>query len=324
MNKNKNLLILLFTATTFMLSSCEREYKINFDATNKSLVVEGYVENGAPPYLFLTKGISFFDSFKPEDLANNYVHNAKVEVSDGYHTIPLTEHSLSLGNNITVYFYTVEWLVFSGSGANLNNPFGGASFDRSKLNLNDTGKIGNTYQLKITLEGESQPSITATTELIKPNKVDSIWYVNRNSSATDQLSTLFVRVHNDPTRRNYVRYFTQVNGAGYLPGYNSVYDDQFVNGATFDFSVDRGVNKNQTQDSLIFKDYGFFHKGDTINVKFSQIDKPVFDFFQTLEYAYSNTGNPFAAPSNVKSNVKGALGVWCGYGSKVYNIVIPK
>ena len=68
--------------------------------------------------------------------------------------------------------------------------------------------------------------------------------------------------------------------------------------------VDQGINRN---DPPKFEDYGFFNRGDTITVKYCNIDKPTYDFWRTLEYSYQSIGNPFSSPTSVLGNVKGAL-----------------
>ena len=106
-----------------------------------------------------------------------------------------------------------------------------------------------------------------------------------------------------------------------MPGYNSVFDDALINGTSFDFPLDRGIDRNI--DST-FNNYGYFNRGDTIIVKWSAIDKSHFDFWRTLEFELGSTGNPFASPVKVQSNVVGGLGIWGGYSSSYDTLVVPK
>jgi hypothetical protein len=51
-------------------------------------------------------------------------------------------------------------------------------------------------------------------------------------------------------------------------------------------------------------------------VKFCTIDHEAFEYLRTFETEVMNNGNPFAAPSSVKTNITGgALGAWIGYGA---------
>jgi hypothetical protein len=70
---------------------------------------------------------------------------------------------------------------------------------------------------------------------------------------------------------------------------------------------------------------GYVFRGDTVTLKWSAIDRGVFNFYQTFEYAVGTVGNPFSSPINVQTNISGgALGIWAGYGSTYTTIVVPK
>jgi hypothetical protein len=59
-------------------------------------------------------------------------------------------------------------------------------------------------------------------------------------------------------------------------------------------------------------------------VKFTNIDKATFDFWRTMEYSYSSIGNPFASPTTVQGNIKGALGYFGGYAAQYKRLIIPR
>ena len=67
---------------------------------------------------------------------------------------------------------------------------------------------------------------------------------------------------------------------------------------------------------------GYFWKGDTVVLKWSNIDYQTYDFFYTLEN--DGSGNPFANQVKVKSNVTGGIGVFAGYATRYYSIKVPK
>jgi hypothetical protein len=86
--------------------------------------------------------------------------------------------------------------------------------------------------------------------------------------------------------------------------------------------VERGVNRNEEID---FDTYSYFNRGDSVTVKFTNIDKATFDFWRTMEYSYSSIGNPFASPTKVISNIKGGgLGYFGGYATQYISLVIPE
>ena len=106
-----------------------------------------------------------------------------------------------------------------------------------------------------------------------------------------------------------------------MPGLSSVFDDAIINGTIFDFPIDRGYNRN---DSIDFDVYGLFDRGDTITVKWSNIDKAHFDFWRTYEFSLGSQGNPFASPLEIKSNIVGGLGIWGGYAPSYKTIIVPE
>jgi hypothetical protein len=73
------------------------------------------------------------------------------------------------------------------------------------------------------------------------------------------------------------------------------------------------------------EDYSFFRLGDTVTVKFTNIDKTTYDFWRTMEYSYSSIGNPFSSPTKVLGNIHGgALGYFGGYAVQYKSLVIAK
>ncbi|MEO6289933.1 MAG: DUF4249 family protein, partial [Ginsengibacter sp.] len=84
---------------------------------------------------------------------------------------------------------------------------------------------------------------------------------------------------------------------------------------------DPGVDRN---DPVGFDD-NFFHRGDTVALKLSNIDRVTYHFWLTMEFAYQSIGNPFASPNKVLGNItNGGLGAFCGYASSFKTLIIPK
>jgi hypothetical protein len=99
-------------------------------------------------------------------------------------------------------------------------------------------------------------------------------------------------------------------------------DDQVVDGTTYDVDVDKGVNRNEDFNR---DDYPFFARGDSVVLKFSNIDKTTYDFWRTMEYNYQSIGNPFSSPTKVIGNISNnALGYFGGYATEYKSIIIPK
>ncbi len=153
---------------------------------------------------------------------------------------------------------------------------------------------------------------------------DSLWWKPAPRLQDSAYAVLYGRFTDPPGLGNYVRYFTRVNSDPFYPGFTSAFDDQVVDGTTYDIQIPRGFNKADTT-SASNEDFGFFKYGDSITFKFCNIDKSTYDFWRTWEFAYQSNGNPFSSPGFVIGNISnGALGAFCGYSVQYRNLVIPE
>jgi hypothetical protein len=100
--------------------------------------------------------------------------------------------------------------------------------------------------------------------------------------------------------------------ANFTKTFNPVVDDKFFNGLSFEFFYE---NPMSFQDETVPNNLkGYYKLGDTVVVKFSKMEKPVYSFLEKKYIQISTGGSPFASPANIPSNIKGgALGLWAGY-----------
>ena len=99
--------ILLFSLlTTLLFSSCEKGVEFKLDEVTPKLVVEATIENGQAPLVYLSKSQAYFSQIDLTALANSFVRNAEVYVSDGILTHKLKEYTLPVGGGLNFYFYT--------------------------------------------------------------------------------------------------------------------------------------------------------------------------------------------------------------------------
>ena len=176
------------------------------------------------------------------------------------------------------------------------------------------GKAGKTYHLEIILNGDT---ITSQTTIPSSVSLQTIWF-GRDKEDT---SKGFVWIgFNDPVdQTNYYRTFTKIYGqqSQYYATHLSVLKDESINGKYMEFPLYKGILTN-TDKKIDFR----FPIGDTIDVKFCTIDKASYDFWSGYEREMLNAGNPFGAEGqNLKSNIKGGIGIWCGYGVSQYRVV---
>lgn len=277
------------------LLSCEKNIDFDLIQTDPVLVVDAEVENNIAPTVVLTRSLSYFSQISPDILASSFVHNADVFISNGTVTNKMKEQAYPLFPGLTAYVYTID-------STNTANIF--------------AGTLNTRYNLRIVSEGKEYNSTILLPALIAD--LDSIWTKPAPQNPDTNKRVLFIRGSDPVGRGNYLRYFTKVNSEPFFPGYNSVFDDQIIDGTTFEVQLQKGVDRN----NLPKADSNFYNKGDTITLKFCNIEKPVYTFWSTWEFAYQSIGNPFAQPNKVVGNVSnGALGAFCGYAARYYTIV---
>lgn len=278
-------------AAVFILASCTKDITINLPPAQEKLVVEGHISTGQPPYVLLSKNSDFYSTFYLDSIGNFFVHDAVVIVSDGTITDTLTE------------------LFFDTAGVTVS----------AYIGFGIIGQEEKTYTLTVQAEGKT---LTSVTTIPKANPLDSVWWQPASSENPDDTLIRLVCRYSDPTAPgNYVRYFTKVNSEPFYPGYYSTFSDDLVNGTTFNFTLDRGVNRS---DSDLFNNYGLFQRGDTIGVGWYGIDRAQYDFWRTLESEINGQGNPFATPVFVQGNINGGLGIWGGYAPTYKSLIVPK
>ncbi|MBO9151437.1 DUF4249 domain-containing protein [Chitinophaga sp. GCM10012297] len=287
-----------FVFLTVIGTACEKEINVDLQRTEDMVVVEGIIEQGSFPMVRISKSLNYFSRITPQQLLESFVHNAAVTVSNGVQTHRLREYRTDTTGGIALYFYTVDT-------ADMQTAF--------------FGEPGKSYTLRIETEGQTFHSITTIPE--PKFRIDTMWWKFGKEEDSNRAEIL-LKVTDPPERGNYFRYFTSLNRGRFLPALSSVFDDQVVNGTSFDVVVAPGVDKNRS--SGISGDYGFFDKGDTVTLKFCNIDHNTYDFWRTAEFAYSSAGNPFSSPTRTMGNVKGALGYWGGYSVALKTIIIPK
>jgi hypothetical protein len=282
----------------FMLTACEKKIDFKLNDQEPKLVVEATIENGQPPSVILTKSIGYFSKITPEILLNSFVHNAAIYVSNGTLTHQLKEYALPLANGITVYYYSI---------------------DSSNLPTSFNGEIDHQYSLRILADGKEYQASTTIPRTTK--QIDSLWWKPSPGNPDTTEVIMMAKVTDPAGYGDYIRYFTKINSQpAYLPPVNSVFDDLFIDGTTYEVQVQPGIDRN-----LDDQEFNFFHRGDTVNFKISNIDKAGFDFWRTWEFSYAAIGNPFSTPTKVLGNISnGALGYFIGYASQYRSIMIPK
>lgn len=291
-----NYLFSFLIVVCIIATGCEKAVDIPLKNATDVLVVDASIENNQPPVVYLSKSFNYFSKLSADLLSQSFVRNAIITLSDGSKTVTLKEYAFPAGAN-TLYLYSSDHM----------NP--------AQIML---GKLNTAYTMTIMVNGKTYTAKTTIPLLAK--KVDSLWWKQAPNN-TDTLKRVVVaRITDPPGLGNYIRYFTSVNDSAFLPGFNSVFDDDVVDGTTYDATVFKGVDRNG---DISFDDAGYFKKGDTVQTKLCNIDKVHYDFWRSLEYSQQSIGNPFSQPGVVLGNISGdALGYFGGYAAQYKKIII--
>jgi len=288
---------LFFICVVIGLCSCEKNINFKLHETESTVVVDASIENDKPPVVVLSNSFDYYSTLSPQLLNSSFVHNAEVSVSDGTKTILLKEYSVDSVGVIRLYYYSVD--TTSGSV-----PF--------------VGKLNTKYDLKVISQGKEYFANTTIPVLSK--KPDSLWWMPAPFNTDTNNVIVMVKATDPPRLGNYVRYYTKRNRGSFLPGQTSVYDDQVVDGSTYEIRVEPGIDRN----NKVSYDNNYFRRGDTVTLKLCNIDRATYQFWITMEFAYQSIGNPFASPNKVLGNISnGALGAFCGYAAFYKTIIIP-
>jgi hypothetical protein len=300
---NKIFKILLCSSFIASISACERDVTVDLPLPTEKIVVDGFIEEGDVAHVALTRNFPFFQPFEglnisdPSSLEKFLVLDAKVYVSNGD-----IEEELNLVLDQTKF----PPVFYRGN--------------------NIIGEVNKTYFLRIEVGEETFTSRT----LIRPAvPLDSI--VFRRTTPTDTLGTGLLYFQDPPEVGNIYRLFLKRQGyPNFRPHpFASTIDDQIYNGQYLSYPVNRPnpvpsefINFDELSEKDLLELY-LFKVGDTITAKFCQIDREAYNFIRTYELAAGTSGNPFANPTTVQSNIVGnnVLGGWIGYGVHIHQTI---
>lgn len=271
-----------------VLASCEKNIEVDIPDPEEKIVVEGWIEPGDVAYVMLTKNSPYFSVVDSTSLMDMIVKNAIVKVSDGTNTEQLT---MTIDTN---YFPPI---LFKGNTLK--------------------GIAGKTYTLTVEAEGKF---LESSTTIPFPIPLDTAWF--KIEPGKDSLGYLWATFTDPENETNYYRLTAKRLGKDkrFIPILGSVYEDKFFNGQSLTFSMNRGF-ESFTSD-IEDNEATYFKVGDTIILKSSTIDYSTYDFWRKAESEMFSSGNPFATPTSVPTNIiGGGLGIWGGYGVSYYTII---
>jgi len=299
-----------------LLVACEEPFIPENLQQEPQLVVEGYIEAGdlaPPPYVILTRTFPFLSEISPDKLNKNYVRGARVTVKEGSRSIPLTELCL---DNLPPLLKK-EIAQFLGFDVAEGNFIPNACL---YADLNDAIQAvpGKTYTLDILIENKR---ITASATIPVPVALDSLRFIPSQGVNADSFLLLTSRLADPERQNNFYRYQVRMGDGPFItPGGGSLFDDRLFNGQNFRLNLPR---PGADGESFNIRTFGLYPVGRQTTIRWVNLDRALFDFWNTLEFSINNQG-PFSTYTRVKSNVTGALGVWGGLQSQHYSLTVKK
>jgi hypothetical protein len=297
---------------------CEQQIQIELPDSESFLIVDGAIETGGPPIVFVGRSQDYFDAVDASGIEQSFLSGALVQVSSQGQTYTLDE--ICTGDLTPEGLaFAADILGFSAESIALLNLCVYTSFEPSSW-----GEPGNTYDLDVLIDDEELHAITEILPAVPidslrwsaPGTNDTLGFVYASFSDPDELGNAYrwfakrinVRPDWDPLAG-------QVKDVDFIAPLGSVFDDRFFNGLSFEFGTFRGQSPGSQawDDDISSPESGFFKISDTVVVKMCAIDLAVYDAVASYENLILSQGSPFALPANMTSNVEGGLGLWAGY-----------
>ncbi|HEY6142482.1 MAG TPA: DUF4249 domain-containing protein [Flavobacterium sp.] len=276
----------LFVLSIIAISCNQDDFSKEIDAESE-IVVEGWIEEGDVPQLILSSSIPIAEVVDSTNVLDHVIRSAKVTVSDGVITEVLRVKEDK--DRLPPFIYFGSEII---------------------------GEAGKTYTLKIEYLSRI---ITASTTIPKTVPLTSAEYVKNN--VADTTGYVFVKFDDPLNEKNYYQIATRLDKEEpiFVPAFYGNLDDKNFDSPKIALQVNRGV--------LIFPktEYqSYFTDGDLIFVKLRTMNKEALDFWNSWQNEIVNSRNPiYPSNTSLKSNIKGGIGIWAGYGQSTIIVETP-
>lgn len=308
-------------------SSCEEEIDVKIPDLTEKLVVEGKIETGLPPSVYLTRSSKFFGTTNLNDMEKYYVHGAVITIYSESDSVVLQEYNTDQLAELPEQDRINASLAFNIPvlDPSILNGFVKIFFYAPPIGSTFLGEAGKSYRMKIEY---NEKIYTAQTTI----PTTSVWFdtLYKEPADIEEIKTTHSLLRGklkDPSEAGtFYKYTTRTNYQPWLFSFQSVFDDSFINGDSINVFIPKGLEFFEILQD--FRDMpastGYWANEDTCIVKLSIIDKPTYDFWRTLENNRQNQGSPFGNTVLIKGNIKGddVIGVWSGYNS-TENLLFP-
>lgn len=167
------------------------------------------------------------------------------------------------------------------------------------------GMVGNVYTLFVRTSDAKEYRSSSTMPVLVP--MDSIFVQKASLSFGDKDTLDVVAAFKDPSDLgNNYRFLLAINQQASTR--LNIINDKYYNGNAVKYTIFR-------------EDKEYIKKGDSLTVEMRNLDKPNYDYFNTLNDVINSDRS--AAPANPVSNITGgALGYFCAYSSTKLSLVV--
>ncbi|SHM49913.1 DUF4249 domain-containing protein [Flavobacterium chilense] len=277
---------LLYLFSLFVIS-CSNDNFSEQKSLESKIVVEGWIEEGDFANVLLSSSIPVTDVIDSTNVLNHVIRSAKITISDGQNSEVLRVKNDK--NRVPPFVYF---------GSTLK------------------GEAGKEYKLKVEYLDRV---IGAVTSIPKSVQLKSAEYIKKN--AADTTGYVFVKFDDPVNEKNYYQIATKIEGEEpiFVPSFYGNLDDKNFESSSVSVQINRGV--------LLFpktKFKPYFTDGNLIHVKLRTQNKDALDFWNSWQNEIVNSKNPiYPSNTSLKSNIKGGIGIWAGYGQSTLTVKTP-
>lgn len=279
--------ILPLIIAAIIFASCENLNDEMFPDNELPLVIEGWIEEGQPPVIMVTRAVNLTDTLLSfDDCVEKW---CRVSIFDNGQ-----QHILS--------------------GRVDKNYLPSFIFTSNKIK----GAVGHVYDLLV----ETEDTIArATATMLPAPQITSLRPKKLENSDSLYSITAFIEGLNSNC---YYKFFEQQHSkeTHFYPSFMGTFTSDEYNSHS-GFNITKGTRISTDYDTPNFSHY--FNANDVVTVKIFSLEQPIYDFWKTYDQQITLTNNLFFTFSeNCPGNISGALGYWAAYGASRASIRLPR
>ena len=171
------------------------------------------------------------------------------------------------------------------------------------------GEVGKTYTLQVDYQDFHAHAVTTIPKPVALSRISA-----EEIPLYPGWFKLRIDFKDDPTTTDYYKVFVRLYGENqdFHSTYFGTYNDRLL-------PTQASLLVENARQNVVNPTATFFKRYEIVNIKFCHIDSVSYDFWKSMDGYQSEGRNPlFNAMQNIRSNIQGGLGYWCGYGASYY------